>query len=609
MKSNAIVFIGKELYAFFASIKLAVILLLVFVVLLSYATVYESMHGTPAAQMAIYSTVWFDFLLFLLGVNVLCSAMVRFPWRKRQTGFVITHAGILIILLGSLITRKFGMEGQLMLTEGEIGRVIRMNDNVLAISAPQLNIKENFDPSSILKNGIPSGKSVKYSLGDSGMVCYVDQYFHNPRSQEVVYEDGQIANPAIQVSLRRPELTTIMSQQWMYALDMQGNQMDFGLAKVNFKKVDSQEELQKALSTPEKVDASESKGAIILKHGEAHEAARIKVTDLQKGPVQFEEHGKTYTAEFISLIERGKIQNNQLVEDPQGALNPVVRFKISSDNVEETHMAFALFPEFGSMHGDSGEGLNATYEYPVDQDVGPENRMDIVMGPEGKLHYRTTNTGGTLKSGEITIGEEINTTWNNLLLKVEKFYPNARRDFVVVEAGEDAPGQRNNPLMKVRLVNNGQEASGFVGFNSPKALMVGGVPVQINFGNQMYPLGFSVKLLDFRAPRYPGTNRPMRFESDVMLIDDSKSIEEEHRVFMNNPLVYNGFKVYQSSYIEGTNGQPDVSIFTVAHAPGTMTIYVGSIILCLGMILIFGSKKYGLRKTSPFVSGAKQQGA
>jgi hypothetical protein len=609
MKSNVFTFLGKELYSFFASIKLAVILLLVFVVLLSYATVYESMHGTPAAQMAIYSTVWFDFLLFLLGVNVLCSAMIRFPWRIRQTGFVITHVGILVILLGSLITRKFGMEGQLMLTEGEIGRAIRMNDTVLSISAPQLKVKETFNPSTIIKEGLPSGKSVKYSLDDSGMVCYVDQYFHNPRSQEVVYEDGTTSNPAIQVSLRRPELTTTMSQQWLYAFDTQRSQLDFGLANVQFKKVDSKEELEKALGAPEKVEASDSKGTIILKHGNAHEIARIRVSDLQKGPVTFVEHGNTFTAEFISLIERGKIQNNQLVEDPEGALNPVVRFKIIGDNVEETHMAFALFPEFGSMHGEDGQGISATYDYPMDQDAGPSNNMAIVMGPEGKLHYRTMNTGGVLRSGEIVIGEEINTSWNNLMLKVEKFYPQARRDFVVVEAGEDAPGQRNNPLMKVRLAHNGRETEGYVSFNSPKALLVGGTPVEVHFGNLMQSLGFSVKLIDFRAPRYPGTNRPMKFESDVMLIDEANNVEEEHRVFMNNPLVYNNFKVYQSSYIEGTNGRPDVSIFTVARAPGTSTIYVGSIIMCLGMVLIFGSKKYGYRRTSPFVSGAKQQGA
>ncbi len=607
MKSNFFVFLSKELYSFFASLKLAVILLLIFVVLLSYATVYESVYGTPAAQMAIYSTVWFDFLLFLLGVNVLCSALIRFPWRKRQTGFVITHMGILVILLGSLITRKFGIEGQLMLTEGDVGRTMRLNDSVLSISAPQLNVKETIAPNSIMKHGIPAGKSVKYAIGESGLECYIDQYFHNPRSQQVVKDTGTVPNPAIQVSLRRPELTQPMGKQWLFSLDPQVSQIDFGMAKVYFKQVDSQDDLAKALGHPTQEDIEDSNGRLVLNHGNAHVAAVINVSDLLAGPVEFEHHGETYTCELVSLIERGKIQDNQLVDDPQGALNPVLRFKLSHGNVEESHMAFALFPEFGSMHGEQGSGINATYEYPTEGSSGQQNRMDVIVGPEGKLHYRTLNQGGVLKSGEVLIGEEIHTTWSNsLTLKVEKYYPQAVRDFVVVEAGEDAPGQRNNPLLKVRLAHNGRETEGYASFNAPKAMMVGGVPVEVYFGSQMYPLGFEVKLLDFRAPRYPGTNRPMRFESDVMLIDQTKSLEEKHKVFMNNPLVYNNFKVYQSSYIEGQNGQPDISIFTVARAPGTSTIYVGSIILCLGMVLIFCSKTYGYRRTSPFVSGANQ---
>ena len=28
------------------------------------------------------------------GTNILCAALIRFPWKKRQTGFVITHAGL-----------------------------------------------------------------------------------------------------------------------------------------------------------------------------------------------------------------------------------------------------------------------------------------------------------------------------------------------------------------------------------------------------------------------------------------------------------------------------------------------------------------------------------
>jgi len=59
---------------------------------------------------------------------------------------------------------------------------------------------------------------------------------------------------------------------------------------------------------------------------------------------------------------------------------------------------------------------------------------------------------------------------------------------------------------------------------------------------------------------------------------------------MNNPLYYNNFVVYQSSYIEGKNGSSDISIFSVARAPGTPIIYFGSIVMVLGMIIIVYQK-------------------
>ena len=45
----------------------------------------------------------FAILLAFLGTNILCAALIRFPWKKRQTGFVITHAGLLILLAGLVV--------------------------------------------------------------------------------------------------------------------------------------------------------------------------------------------------------------------------------------------------------------------------------------------------------------------------------------------------------------------------------------------------------------------------------------------------------------------------------------------------------------------------
>ena len=61
----------------------------------------SSRSGTaPPRREYIYRGPYFAILLAFLGTNILCAALIRFPWKKRQTGFVITHAGLLIVLAG-----------------------------------------------------------------------------------------------------------------------------------------------------------------------------------------------------------------------------------------------------------------------------------------------------------------------------------------------------------------------------------------------------------------------------------------------------------------------------------------------------------------------------
>src|SRR3954469_10074666 len=84
------------IYRFLASLKLAVISLTTLAAVLAYATFFESWYGAAAVQEWIYMSTGFALLLGFLGANILCAALIRFPWKKRQTGFVITHAGLLV---------------------------------------------------------------------------------------------------------------------------------------------------------------------------------------------------------------------------------------------------------------------------------------------------------------------------------------------------------------------------------------------------------------------------------------------------------------------------------------------------------------------------------
>ena len=107
------------LLAAVGSLRLAVTLIAVYAGVLAWATLVESQHGAAAAHFAIYDAGWFTALNALLALNVLCAVMIRFPWKWRQTGFLVTHLGILVLLAGCLATRQLGIEAQLPIFEGQ----------------------------------------------------------------------------------------------------------------------------------------------------------------------------------------------------------------------------------------------------------------------------------------------------------------------------------------------------------------------------------------------------------------------------------------------------------------------------------------------------------
>ena len=450
-----------KLIRFFSSLKLAVILLIGFVILLSIATFYESYTSTEAAQQLIYQRFWFDALLFLLALNVIGSAMIRYPWKKQQIGFVITHIGILVILLGSVVTRKYGIEGQVVLQEGEQTESVSVESPILSFKVPDKNIQVDYQPR-FVNESIPQGKELKYVVGNSGITCYVDRYFQNPQMVENVDNEGKEDNPGILINLLSPTSASHYTH-WLVAND------------------------------PERCNLELMVGVI------------------------------TYHSAQIDSVSAPAAIGNQL---------------------------------------------------------------DIYPAKDRQLTFKLRSAGGKIKSGTLALGEELDTGWKGILLRVEKVFDKARLTEKIVEgSGEDA-GSHNSPMIHLRLEKNNEKTESHVIYNTPKVLAIGNEQCLVHFGQQLIPMGFTLQLLDFRAPRYPGTDRPSSFESDVKMIDPVKQIELKQKIYMNNPLYCNGYIVFQSSYIEGKNGQPDISIFSVSKSPGTPIIYAGSIVMILGMIIV-----------------------
>ena len=125
--------IATLIFKFFASLRLAIFLLLALAFILAVGTLMESAYGTEAAKLVVYRSFWMSLFLILLALNVAAAALDRLPWKKKHTGFVITHAGILLILAGALVTRAYAIEGQMAIEEGKTVSRMILNESRLQL--------------------------------------------------------------------------------------------------------------------------------------------------------------------------------------------------------------------------------------------------------------------------------------------------------------------------------------------------------------------------------------------------------------------------------------------------------------------------------------------
>lgn len=109
------------------------------------------------------------------------------------------------------------------------------------------------------------------------------------------------------------------------------------------------------------------------------------------------------------------------------------------------------------------------------------------------------------------------------------------------------------------------------------------------YGSKEYYTPFSVRLNDFKLERYPGSNSPSSFESEVTLMDNRfGGVEFSQRIYMNNVLDYDGYRMFQSSYDQDEGG----TILSVNHDFwGTLITYIGYFLMIVGMALTLVSKK------------------
>ncbi len=143
--------------------------------------------------------------------------------------------------------------------------------------------------------------------------------------------------------------------------------------------------------------------------------------------------------------------------------------------------------------------------------------------------------------------------------------------------------------------------SGVVG--DPYAVDIGGTNVKIQYGALIHRLPFYLYLQEFQMERYPGSNSPSSFASEVVVLDPENEVEMPYRIFMNNILKYGGYRFFQAHYDPDEKG----TILSVNYdAPGTTVTYIGYFFMTLGMILTFFFRKSRFRQLSAALGKLKK---
>ncbi len=143
---------------------------------------------------------------------------------------------------------------------------------------------------------------------------------------------------------------------------------------------------------------------------------------------------------------------------------------------------------------------------------------------------------------------------------------------------------------------------------NPKIFRLNGLNFRMSYGSIYRHLPFQIKLRDFQLEKYPGSNMPKSYASEVTVIDRDTTFN--YRIFMNHVLNYKGYRFYQSSYtITPTYEQSQLSVNHDFW--GTWITYIGYALLYFGLLMIFvvkGTRFHKLRQMLAKLQKERQAG-
>lgn len=579
-----------QLIHLLGSMKLAMVLLFTIPLACAIATIYESKFNAQVAQAYIYKAPWFIFWLAVLCINLFAVTLTRWPWRRKHTGFIVTHFGIIILLIGGAIGQKKGLEASVTLHKKKgPTRQLVVNRTILQVEGGDGSSHKILFPVETQRPTEASPR--KLSIPASNLKLIVDGYSEGlAERNEVVESPLPGTGPGVALEFSSGMMAQSVPVSLVARVPENSTYDFFGRAQVQFLE-----------TLPDRSAAKPPEGVIRESQMVFEKFAPVVTT--RETP----ENPKPSGYQIALVLDRneGSAEPHLIIQTPKGhrevfEVHKVIGRPLTLHDDNTRIVVKDYWPDFELKDGQamtkSDQPNNPAVLVTLDND-GTDAKPLLELAPtaDGSLVYQMSRGGFVVMRGSAGVGESFSVGWADWTAKVDKLIANALLR-TVLEPAENG-GEGMVPGVHARLFDPASGRSGqaqWIPSGRGVVLRLDERTSFVGFGLEVLNLPFTLELLSFEVPRYPGTTKPSDFRSTVRFTDSATGETVERLIHMNHPASFpTGFwrvALGRSFKFSQANWNPedlDETTLQVLYDPGWPAKWIGSTALCLGIAIMF----------------------
>ena len=555
---------ANSIIRFMASVKLAVITMASLGAILAAGTIIESRYNGDMARLCVYDQWWFHLVLVFLFFNVLLAVVVRWPLRRSQYPFGCIHLGILLVLIGSVLTQFGGIDGSMEIPEGGATRALHLPENVV-----RTYVNDQLVAESQVRRTLDSREG---NLGPvPGMpdpAPRVLEYLPFSRTFQRVVPDTQ-GGPIVELALLAvgTDPTTLrlgLDNPLVSPREDLGGLMALSLERAP----DVASFLDTSSRSPARFDLTARAGT---------DSLRMNLADLRTPGRKF--RSGNLAAQVQEFLPDAEIGPTGLSNHSDSLLNPAVRLRMQHQDSSWDEILYGRVPDF-RFSGDRHPEVAWKVEF---RPVGGASQAPLLrMGVVGDtLLARCEKAGHVLTAFRVSLGRDVPLPFGVLHLSVGAFEPHGEiRDSC---APVDPQPGRDLPPPAIRVGAGPWGASRWVPLGGVFLWNELGLRRALSFEGRRVSLPFGIRLDRFKVGDDPGTTQAATYTSYVHVVDSLGHPLDSARIAMNEPLKRGGFTFYQASFANDP-GKTSTTVLSVNRDPGRFLKYFGALLAVLSIV-------------------------